>query len=462
MITIMDFSDEVLVNIAYHLLPDGIEAFSKCSKRFSTISKDALIQHQTYKQKYSDIEIKMNEGAGQLLIEMLQDPRRTEYIRQVDFEYCFETLRVPLNEDVAKTLTLTLLQQPCVSPTGVPLWVRKAMSGDQDFIIAALVLLLPRLETLFVPTAPFCELIIRKTVKWAQRSVFRRPMLSLARLESVRIGDNQWNPAQPGQFFVDHGIRIFQGLPSLRDLLCFFRTTRALDNPCIIMQLCNESTALHVLDLELSAEDLEIILQHVSNVTEFTYIDRYFSNVVRNLDQTLQKYAGASLEDLVLKCVPAPMLDGPNHGFTSLKGFSSLKRVTISQDTVRTLWNRSSSRPTMVEFLPASITDVTVVGPTDIRLASLVLDEVAEAKWEHFPGLKSLFMSQIESLEAPKSRALAENAGIVLALDDEDEDDDEEDEDEDDYQDDNNKKDENDDDVDMEGNDEIALEDESK
>ena len=34
----------------------------------------------------------------------------------------------------------------------------------------------------------------------------------------------------------------------------------------------------------------------------------------------------------------------------------------------------------MVEFLPASIADVTVVGPTDIQLASLVLDEVAKAK----------------------------------------------------------------------------------
>ena len=50
----------------------------------------------------------MNEGAGRLLKETLQDPRRIEYVRRVDFvdfEYCFQTLHVPLNEDVAKTLT---------------------------------------------------------------------------------------------------------------------------------------------------------------------------------------------------------------------------------------------------------------------------------------------------------------------------------------------------------------------
>ena len=455
MVNLTSFPGEVLTRIAYETLPDGIKAFSQCCKRFSVVSKQALMQHEAYKQNYREIQIKMHEGAGPLLIEVVRNPRCTHYIRNIDFEYCFENLRVPLTEDITKTLTLTLLQQPFVSPTWVPLWVRKAMLGDRDFIIATILLLLPRLKGLFVPTAPLCEVIVRNAVKWAQQSIFRRPMLPLARLESVRIGYYQWNPAQPGKFFVDHGIKIFQGLPSLRDLLCYFRTTRALDNPCIVMQLWNGATALHVLDLELSAEDLEIILQHVSNVVEFTYIDRFLSNVVRNLDQTLQKYAGASLEDLVLKCVPTPMLNGPNHGFASLKGFTSLKRVTISLDTVRTLWNRSSSRPTMAEFLPASIEDATVVGPTDIQLASLVLDEVAEAKWKYFPGLKSLFMSQIESLEAPKSRVLAENAGIVLSLDDE-EDDDEDDYQEDDYQEDDEKKDGNDDDVDMEGNDEIV------
>ena len=55
--------------------------------------------HQTYKRKYSDIEIKMNEGAGPFLIEMLQDLRRTEYVRHVDFEYYFQTLHVALNEE---------------------------------------------------------------------------------------------------------------------------------------------------------------------------------------------------------------------------------------------------------------------------------------------------------------------------------------------------------------------------
>ena len=66
--------------------------------------------------------------------------------------------------------------------------------------------------------------------------------------------------------------------------------------------------------------------------------------------------------------MPTPMLDGPNHGFTSLKGFTVLKIFIILLNKILTLWNRSLSRPTMVEFLPASIEDATVVGPTDIRL----------------------------------------------------------------------------------------------
>ena len=39
---------------------------------------------------------------------------------------------------------------------------------------------------------------------------------------------------------------------------------------------------MHILDLELRVEDLETVLQHVSNVPEFTYIDRYHSNVIRD------------------------------------------------------------------------------------------------------------------------------------------------------------------------------------
>ena len=83
--------------------------------------------------------------------------------------------------------------------------------------------------------------------------------------------------------FVDNSaLRFFTTYHRSEPWLSFFKTTRALDNPCIIMQLCNGSTALHVLDLELSAEDLETVLQHVSNVPEFTYIDRYHSNVFRD------------------------------------------------------------------------------------------------------------------------------------------------------------------------------------
>ena len=81
--------------------------------------------------------------------------------------------------------------------------------------------------------------------------------------EFLRVGAYEWGSARPGQFFVDHGIKIFQDLPSLRSLLCLFRTTRVLYNPSIALKLCNGSTSLHVLDLELSAEDLETILQQV-------------------------------------------------------------------------------------------------------------------------------------------------------------------------------------------------------
>ena len=72
-------------------------------------------------------------------------------------------------------------------------------------------------------------------------------------------------------------------------LVVLLRTARALDNPNIILQVCNGSMSLHIFDLELSTEDLETILQHVGKVTEFTYIDRHLSTVVRNTLATFWK-----------------------------------------------------------------------------------------------------------------------------------------------------------------------------
>ena len=92
-------------------------------------------------------------------------------------------------------------------------------------------------------------------------------------------------------------------------------------------------------------------------------------------------------------------------------------------DTIRTLWNRGSSWPTFIEFLPASVEEIAIVGPIGTGLASRVLDELAEAKEVHFPRLKSVYMSHIEN--PSRTKVYSENVGIVLELDDEEEDDEE-------------------------------------
>ena len=61
---------------------------------------------------------------------------------------------------------------------------------------------------------------------------------------------------------------------------------------------------MHIYGYGLCSEDLELILQHVENLTTFAYIDRYGSNVTRCLADTLQRYAGDSLKELKLQCLP--------------------------------------------------------------------------------------------------------------------------------------------------------------
>ena len=52
----------------------------------------------------------------------------------------------------------------------------------------------------------------------------------------------------------------------------------------------------------------------------------------------------------------------------------------------------SSSRPSLVDLLPSSFKEVTIVGPTTCRNAKKLLDQLAHAKAVHFPGLKNVHM----------------------------------------------------------------------
>ena len=57
-----------------------------------------------------------------------------------------------------------------------------------------------------------------------------------------------------------------------------------------------------------------------------------------------------------------------------------------------TSWSRSS----LVDFLPSSVEEVTIIGPTTCRNAKKLLDQLAHAKAVHFPGLKNVHMVKTE------------------------------------------------------------------
>ena len=415
MVNLLDLPKELLLQIFDDTLPDGIVALAQCSSRSFVLSSDALKKHKAYKERYKIIKIAEEEGPGPLLVEVLQDPRCGQYPRLANFEYCREDLRVPLERDIADVLTQTLVQQPCVPLKELLHWTQEAMSGNQDVTVAILLLLLPDINRLLLPSGRYCESLIRSVVKWSQASIVPQPNLPLARLEKVVIGDNEWNSRRQGRFLVEHGLMIFRGLPSLKCLMCTYRTTRAGLTPTITLQFCDGCTQMKIWDLEISSEDLGLILQHVENLTTFDYIDRHYSSIERYLDGTLQRYAARSLKELKLQCRHNPISELPSHGFHSLAGFTALKKITIPVDTIRH-GGWQLSRPSIVEFLPPSVEELTIVGPIRCRNAKELLDQLADAKAWHFPGLRDVHMVKTEYFTMPMIAAL-EKAGIRMDLD---------------------------------------------
>ena len=125
----------------------------------------------------------------------------------------------PQNTDIN---TQTLVQQPSVPLTEPPHGVQQATSGNQDIIVAILLLLLPNLTTLIIPSTRYCEALIRRVVKWCQESIIPQPNLPLAKFENVVIGDDRWNSIDPGEFFIERGIIVailLLLLPNLKTLI---------------------------------------------------------------------------------------------------------------------------------------------------------------------------------------------------------------------------------------------------
>ena len=418
MVNLMDFPDELLLQIIDEAVPDGIDALARCSSRLSELSKDALRKHEADTEKYQTIELREDETPGPLLIELVQNPRCGQYTRHANFEYCRQDVRVPLGKDIADDLTQALIQQPCVPLEDLLHWVQEAASGNQDITVAILLLMLPYLETLIIPSRGCCESLIRRIIKWSQESIIPQPNLPLARLENVVIGNDEWDTGRPARFLVEHGLMVFRGLPALRSLMCFFRTTRAMYNPNITLQFHEGCTKIHIYDIEIGSEDLELIMQHVDNVTTFAYVDRYGSDIARYLDHILLRYASHSLEDLRLQSPHNPISELPSHGFHSVFGFAVLKRITIPQDTFQHGGYVCLSRPSLVDFLPSSVEEVTIFGPTTCRNAKKLLDQLAHAKAVQFPGLKNVHMvkSEYYCMSSP-TLATFEKAGITLDLD---------------------------------------------
>ena len=316
---------------------------------------------------------------------------------------------------MADVLTQILVQQPCVPLKDLLHWAQEAMSGNQDVIVAILLLLLPDINRLLILSGRYCESLIRSVVKWSQASIVFQPNLPLARLEKVVIGDNELNSRRQGRFLVEHGLMIFGGLPSLNCLICSYRTTRAGHTPTITLQFCNGCTQIKIWDLEISSEDLGLILQHVEHLTSFDYTDRYYSGIERYLDGTLQRYAARSLKELKVQCRHNPISEIPSHGFHSLAAYTALKNITIPVDTIRH-GGWQLLRPSIVEFLPPSVKKMTIVGPIRCRNAKELLDQLADAKAMHSPGLKHVHMVKTEYFTMPMIAAL-ERAGIRMELD---------------------------------------------
>lgn len=415
--------NEMIREIASHVMPEDLENFSLVSKRIYAINLPFLEEHRELRKRYSAFD---NSGKAEfdgprlqisemtedydalnccvgetfpaLLTDVLMSPRIAPYIKEIRLQgWSFgwdddqhDYIRVPYTEE--QVILFKQALSTYVLPTKLDTWIEGLESGDESVIIGLLLILLPNITSI---KYEFCDNVgsyLQGVIERIEAECIPGIAI-LSHLERVNLQYNDaWTEDDPRS--IDF-LAFLATIPSLKSLY-----GKAINSCCGAYDLsCVRPRSSNITDLgfkmcNISLEHLENLLRGLKALQEFHYIyDKYSESLnmepwdPAGMCELLLQYAQRSLEVLDLRSRNKPI--GP---IKSLKGFEILREISLSFQSFRV--GAGFSLRTLASKLPRSIQSISIhdIELKDVPFVYFTICEVREIKPNRLPRLESLYL----------------------------------------------------------------------
>ena len=425
----IDLPNEIVALIAQNVYPRDIVNFSSTSKLIHSLCERSLKVYQEMKRIYKTCRFPGHTNLlAYLLSDIILQPTAALYVESLTTGVHFSGWREfiehktgPLHAPYPQSMMSRFAQAMAdtIPSDQVSTWTAALESGDQDPVLALILLRLPGIITLELKVGITLQCLFQTLIRSLEAP--RVPFLSALTtlhldLEDSDVGelgsmDKEWRW---------QAINIFASLPSLQSV-----TMRQIpveesvsDRAYLLQPRSSNVTSITIRESFVPEQPLYKFLQGFKSLRRFTYITHFFLQDPVWTHTALLAHCKLSLEYLYLNVSWGDSYMG------SLRDFENLKEVYTPRSYL--LDDRYPESQALAKVLPASIEKVHLVedGCFTAQTIQNIILNVAKDKQKHLPNLQALRLSldiddrDLEDMAAIiHMQAKCKEAGFKLTVD---------------------------------------------
>ncbi len=388
-----DLPNEIVAIIAETVFPGDIVSFSATSKKIQSLSEKPLQKHHEMKRKHKCLDCsEIGTPLSDLLHDVVLQPTIAFYMKYLDigtWSHCWEegseASHTPYPQE--KMVALEEAVAASVPSDQVLTWITALRSGDEDPVLALLLLRLPNVADLKLMRVGLTFKCLFQTLT----CILDTPGTSF--LSSLTTLEINWEePRRSGWNQTWQAINAFARLPSLR-MLEAYNICVEDDSVYLLRPRSSNVSTLVLVGSFISSQRLYKFLQGFRALKEFSYHgiheaqDAFETFLIR---AALLTHAKASLEYLNLSIIEDA---GEKCYMGSLRDFANLKEVHMQLASLVSAEDPSGR--VLAKMLPASVEKVDLheeLYHTPETIQDLII-KAAEDKQEELPNLKELHVS---------------------------------------------------------------------
>ena len=360
--------NEIVYQISQRVQPDDLESYGRTNRRIKIVAAPFVQEHRQLKALLTKISLS-HAAAAEMIYEMcarpwirlyprslelkansswrnLQDPRGQDRVAQV--EGVVNARSLVTEEDITDLLRMTGL----IQEHEMDKWLEEIERGNEDYLFAIMLALLPNLERLTVRLDHNKLEQVKEIVRMIkQQPALTEPPRALSKLKDARVLEREGANTCDLELFPLlaslPGVQILHG----RNLVGMYRECYRdgwLSYP-------GASPTITHISLEtcgMSVEGLEKVCERIKGLRSFKYVAHRSGWGLHRISDLL-KNAQSTLEELEVSTG-----SGESRFIGPLRKFTALKNLTVDSEMLI----KQGKMQRAVDILPSSIETATLTG----------------------------------------------------------------------------------------------------